>query len=232
MNKVLGRRRQYLAFVALSLAALGLTLILYPSASAYFRRFFGAANPILVVCAASVVGAIALGLLQSRDGFEIFKGPATLRGMALSGGLATVFAVAIIIADFVIRYPRDTNVPMPQALLFYPAIGFVAEVVFHVLPLALLMRVLTPLRKRFSSDRLVWLAILFVAVVEPSFQVLFEGKPLSWAAAYTWIHVFAIAWLQLYVFRRYDFMSMFSFRLFYYMYWHIIWGVIRLKVLF
>jgi hypothetical protein len=33
-------------------------------------------------------------------------------------------------------------------------------------------------------------------------------------------------------FRRYDFASMYSFRLVYYAYWHVAWGVIRLKVLF
>ena len=53
--------------------------------------------------------------------------------------------VAIIIADFFIRYPEDINVPVPEALLFYPAVGFVAEIAFHVLPLALLLFVLAPL---------------------------------------------------------------------------------------
>jgi hypothetical protein len=231
MNEVMSRRRQYLTFAVLSLAALGLTAILLPSSDAYFRRFYGSADPIFVVLAATVVGAAALSLLQYR-GFEILKGRATLRGMSLSGVLATILAVAIVIADLVIRYPQDTNVPMPQALFFYPSIGFVAEIVFHVAPLAVLMLVLTPLRKRVGPDRLVWFCILFVAALEPSFQVLFEGKPLSWGLIYTWIHVFAISFFQLYVFRRYDFMSMYAFRLFYYAYWHVLWGVLRLKLLF
>ena len=77
-----------------------------------------------------------------------------------------------------------------------------------------------------------WLGILLVAVLEPTFQTLFEGKVFTWRAAYTWIHVFAMAFLQLYVFRRFDFVSMYSFRLIYYAYWHILWGVVRLKVLF
>ena len=77
-----------------------------------------------------------------------------------------------------------------------------------------------------------WLGILLVSVLEPTFQVLFEGKALTWGAAYTWIHVYAIAFLQLYIFRRFDYVSMVSLRLFYYAYWHILWGVIRLEVLF
>lgn len=38
--------------------------------------------------------------------------------------------------------------------------------------------------------------------------------------------------LQLHVFRRFDFVSMLSLRLVYYVYWHLIWGAIRLRVLF
>ena len=79
-----------------------------------------------------------------------------------------------------------------------------------------------------------WLCLLLVALVEPFFQMRwgFAGRPLSWAEAYVGLHVFAINVLQLYVFRRYDFISMYSLRLFYYLYWHIIWGYLRLQWLF
>jgi hypothetical protein len=223
---------QYAGYIAFSLAALIFFIVLLPSSGAYFRRFFGEVNPILVIVSASVVGAAALWILQSRYGFVIFGGMTTLRGVALSFVLATLLAVAIVVADFIIRYPQDTNVPVPQALLFYPAIGFVAEIAFHVLPLAFLLLIIHPLAGRLGSERVVWAGILLVAVLEPTFQVLFEGKALTWGSVYTWIHVFAIALLQLYVFRRFDFVSMYSFRLIYYAYWHILWGVIRLKVLF
>ena len=104
------------------------------------------------------------------------------------GGSGDRAAVAIVVADFIIRYPEDTNVPVPQAFLFYPAVGFVAEIVFHVLPLALLLLALTPLAKGLDKDRVVWLGILVVAVLELTFQVLFEEKPYTWGALYTWIH--------------------------------------------
>ncbi len=224
--------RQFVAFVVLSIVAVGLTAILITSTSAYFQRFFGRINPMLAVAMATVVGGVSLTLLQSLGKFEILRGRETLRGMAVSAGMATLLAVAIIIADFFIRYPKDINVPVPEALLFYPTIGFVAEITFHVLPLALLLLILAPLRKRLGTDRLVWVGIAIAAVSEPTFQIVFTGESFSLASAYTWVHVFAIAFLQLYVFRHYDFVSMYSFRLIYYAYWHIMWGMIRLKVLF
>ena len=225
-------RWQYAVYFALSFVALVFIVILLPSSGAYFRRFFGETNAILVIVVASVVGAAALWVLQSSHEFVILKGRTTLRGVALSAVLATVLGVAIVVADFIIRYPQDMNVPVPQALLFYPAVGFVAEIMFHVLPLVLLLLALNPLVGHLGRNRVVWLGILLVAVLEPTFQVLFEGKAFTWGAAYTWIHVFAIAFLQLYMFRHFDFVSMYSFRLFYYAYWHILWGVIRLQILF
>jgi hypothetical protein len=232
ISQQLDLRWQYIAYFALSLIAFIFFVILLPSSGAYFRRFLGDANPIVVVVVASLVGAAALWALGSSYGFVILKKGATLRGVGLSLVFATLLAVAIVIADLLIRYPKDTNVPVPQALLFYPAIGLIAEIIFHILPLALLLFIMHPLAGRLGNERVVWIGIILVAALEPTFQVLFEGKAFTWGSAYTWIHVFAIAFLQLYVFRRFDFMSMYSFRLFYYAYWHILWGVIRLHVLF
>jgi len=165
-----------------------------------------------------VAGAVVLLLLQSRYQFALLKGKTTLQGVTLSAILATLLAMAIVIADIIIRYPQDTNVPIPQAFLFYPAVGFVAEIIFHILSLGLLLLALNPLVGWLGKERVLWLGILLVAVIEPTFQVLFGGRAFSWGAVYTWIHVFAIAFLQLYVFRRFDFFSMYSFRLFYYAY--------------
>ncbi len=232
MDETWSKRKQYLAFTCLSLVMVGLTAILARSSSIYYQRYYGNADPIVVAIGASLVGALSLYVLMLRGGFEIVRGRATLRGVAVSAGLATLMGVAIIIADLFIRYPENLNVPVPEALLFYPTIGFVAEIVFHVLPLAILMLAFSPLRRRLGANRLVWLCIVIVAVSEPVFQVAFDPDPFSWSAAYTGVHVFAFALLQLAVFRRYDFASMYSFRLFYYAYWHIVWGVIRLDVLF
>jgi len=228
----MNRTWQYATYLLLFFVALSLTVVLLPSSVEHFRRFYGETNAVLVTVLAAVAGGLALWGLASNYDFVIFGGRATLRGMALSAVLATVLAVAIIIADFIIRYPEDLNVPLPEALLFYPAIGFVAELLFHVVPLALLLLLLSPLSGSLGKERVVWLAILLVAALEPAFQVLFEGEPLTWGDAYTWLHIFTIAFLQLYVFRRFDFVSMYAFRLFYYAYWHILWGVLRLEVLF
>jgi hypothetical protein len=232
MNRFWDKRRQYLLYAALSAAAFGLTAAVVPSSSAYFRRFFGNINPLVVVAAAGAIGGLSLAQLETRGWPGVFKGTTSLRGMALSAGLATLFSVVIVIVDVFIRYPENLNVPVPEAVAFYPAVGFVAEVAFHLLPLTLITLALTPVSKGPSSNSFAWLCIALTAAVKPTFQMSFERELLSWAAAYTWVHVFLIGFFQLYVFRRYDFVTMYCFRLFYYAYWHLIWGVVRLEVLF
>jgi hypothetical protein len=232
MEQMWNRQRQWTAYVLLTALALAMTAVLLPASEPDFERFIGPRNPLLVVLGAGAIGAAALHYLQQRHGFAIVRGRATLRGIAISAGLATLMAVDAIIADLIVRFPAEMNVPMPRALLFYPAIGFIAEIVFHVAPLALLLLILTPLGPRIGENRVVWLAILIVAMTEPTFQVTFEGRVLTWRDLYTWLHVGAIALLQLAVFRRYDFLSMYAFRLIYYAYWHIAWGMVRLELLF
>jgi hypothetical protein len=156
-----------------------------------------------------------------------------MRGVVLSAMLATMFAVAVILVDLSIVFPYY-HVPPPQSLLFYPAIAYVAEIAFHALPLSLVLVCLGPLFKTLDPNRLVWLCILLVSYLEPIFQlgVGFSKESFSWADMYVGLHVFAFNLLQLYVFRRYDFVSMYAFRLVYYIQWHIAWGSVRLHVLF
>lgn len=240
--------KQYIAFGVLSLVVFGLTATLSLSRvtfaqsyigsiqvnpAGFFQSFFGSIDPLIAVAIIAVVGVASLGFLQWRGWFEIFTMRGTLRGMFVSAIIATLFGIEVVIAETtnIFRLPADTNVPLPWSLMFYPVMGYVVEVVFHALPLALLLAVLGPLFKKLNMPDPIWLCILVVSLLEPIFQVRSE-QPFSLAQAYIGLHVFAINFLQLYVFRRYGFVSMYSFRLFYYLYWHILWGALRLQWLF
>ncbi len=227
----LGWGRQVLFFAALWLIAVAFTTLVAPSTGAYFERFYGPARPLAVMVVAGAAGAAALWVL-SRFGFVIFEGRRTLQGIRLSAVFATILAFAVVVADVLLRYPQDINVPVPRALLFYPSIGLTAEVVFHLVPLACLLPVLGAIMPHGGRDRLVWVALALVAVSEPIFQVAVGGGGTGLVDVYTWVHVFVLASLQLYVFRRFDFAAMYGFRLIYYLYWHISWGTIRIPVLF
>ena len=227
-------RQSSIALALLSFAAVGATAILSLSESNFFRPYFGNLNPLLAVALVSVLGFVSLGYLRSRGWFEIYVAAKSRAGIAVSAAIATLFALEAVFADLLIRFPRDLNVPPPSSLLFYPAIGYVVEICFHALPLAILLAALGLVFTRPNANRLVWPCIVLAAAIEPVVQIGLgsSGHLMSWANAYVGLQVLAINLVQLYIFRRYDFVSMYSFRLIYYLYWHILWGYFRLRWIF
>jgi len=227
-------RTQYLVLGLLSLGVIGFTAIasLFPGTP--FQRYFRGIHPVLAVASVIVLGIASLVFLRSRGWFAILAMDRSRRGIAVAATIATVFAVTIVPIDLVTRFPRNLNVPPPQSLFFYPAIGYVVEVAFHAVPLALLLGLVGPLWKKRNTAALVWPCLLFASVLEPLLQVRLgsTGTPFAWAEGYVALHVFAFNLLQLHVFRRFDFVSMYAFRLVYYVYWHIIWGYLRLRWLY
>jgi len=216
---------QYLVYAGLAIAALGLAATAYFADNLVFSRLIGAMNPFKVMIPIVLSGFVLSAFLLSRYGFAIY-GKETLKGVLISAGLASILGAVAILIDYRIVYPKTMNVLFPESLAYYPSIAFFAEIVFHLLPLTLLAIIL--------RGKMLWIAILIAALADPIFQI-FAAVAASypwWAVIVTGLHVFVINFLMLVVFRRYDFVSMLSFRLFYYIIWHIVWGNIRLRVLF
>jgi hypothetical protein len=145
------------------------------------------------------------------------------------------FGAAILLVDRIVVFPADINAPFPTSLSFYPSIGWLAEIVFHVVPFAILLGALVPRVRADRRRRLIALVIVAVAAIEPAFQLAFSSEAEHFpraAAAYVAAHVFALNLVQFELFRRYGFLSMYALRLGYYCVWHIGWGHARLQILF
>ena len=110
--------------------------------------------------------------------------------------------------------------------------GFLVEVLFHVLPLSLLLFITGALFKNINHERLIWGSIAIVALLEPVYQVVFMESALVWAKIVTGVNLFLFNLTQLTIFKRYDFISMYLSRLIYYAIWHILWGHLRLELLY
>lgn len=225
---------QYLALSLLALGAVAATAILSLSGSTAFQPYLGNLNPVLTILLVTALGFVSLGFLHSRGWFEICAGRKSLKGTARAAVLASLLAIPAILVDLRHPFPRDMNVPPPQSLLFYPAIGYLVEITLHALPLALLLASLGRLTNWVSSQLLAWGSILTAALLEPILQAHWATSASggSWVDVFVGLQVFAVNLLQLYIFRRYDFVSMYMFRLAYYLQWHILWGYVRLQVLY
>jgi hypothetical protein len=96
--------------------------------------------------------------------------------------------------------------------------AFIAEVLFHLAPLALLA---------VAARSLSWRVIAVAALPEAVFQASqATGVALQ---AFVALHVFAFGAFGLVIFRHYGFVAMLTLRLCYYGLWHIGWGYMRLN---
>lgn len=224
---------QYGIFLAISFAVLVLFGLLYYYNNQSFKPYFGDANPLIVVAISVILGILLLQVHLSNGWFLVYK-KESHKGFIISAGLAIVFGVIIIIVDLFAVFPEDINVPYPQSLLFYPAIGFIVEIVFHLLPLTVLLGFFTTVVKQRDVKKIVWPSIILVSFLEPVYQVIpgFGQQVSAWTDIYIGIHILLINLGQLWLFKRYDFLSMYLFRLVYYLVWHVGWGYLRLQLLF
>lgn len=218
-----GQRQQVIALVVMAALAVAMTAALWPSHAAFYRRFFGPLPALWVVAFGCAAGGLALvHLMRAHDSLPVVRGGASLRGMAVATVVAIPLAAVAVLADVLLRFPADINLPPPAALLFYPAIAFVVEMFFHALPMALLTLVhRAPWHSRAG--------LAAVALLEPAFQLVLAPRLLAATTLFTALQVLVINVAQLLIWRRHDFVSMLWLRLVYYAGWHIVWGLLRLQ---
>lgn len=223
---------QYTVFLLLSGMIFVLTLVTQRAISTSFQRFFGGIPAPFALLIVILLGLILFSFLLNNGQFVVYR-LGNLKGLLLAIGLAVPFAAVMILVDRWSPYPADINVSFPYSLAFYPVMGYVVEILFHLLPVCLLYFILGVLVDEASSQRLIGLIILIAALIEPAFQVsLTAGQNSNGVIAYLGLHLFLINLVQLLLFRRYDFVTMYSFRFSYYALWHILWGHLRLSLLF
>ncbi len=231
---IYNERLQYQVFIGLSIVLIVLTGIGYFSNNLLFQQILGGINPVIVSFLTIILGFTLFSFLLSKGWFVIYK-KGNLKGLFYSSGLAALFGLIVILVDFSTRfYPADINILFPESLLYYPAIGFFAEILFQVLPLTLILIILTPLSKKINSNKIMWVSIVIASLLEPIFQVmsLFSRQSPLWFAVFEFMRIFIVILSQLTFFKRYDFVTMYWFRIVYYTFWHIVWGHIRLELLF
>lgn len=218
---------QYLIFTGLSLCVILIGML---SEKSSYRRYFGDISPILIFVLVSISGIILLSYLLKKEQLKIYN--KSKKGLLLSAGLTVPFLLVIILLDLKVVFPGDLNIFYPQSLLFYPVIAYIVEIIFHILPLSILFFLSSLFTKR-NSKIILWVTILIVSLVEPVYQTIFNlGKYSLLTVIYISLHIFLINLVQVKIYQKYDFISMYSFRLVYYLLWHVLWGYIRLEILF
>lgn len=223
------RAADLVVLAAISLLALAAAAVLTYWSVSYFEPFIGSAPPALLIAVAAALGIPTLVYLQSRHWIHIRSPRNATAGLIVSFLLASIFGAAIVIVDLLVGVGPVWTVPPPQSVLFYPAVAYVVEIVFHVLPMGLLLLLFGGLAGKYRPGNAFGSIAIGVALIEPVFQLYFNlpGLMISFVDVIVGLHIYFINLAQLYIFRRFDFVSMLVFRLVYYLHWHIVWGFLR-----
>jgi hypothetical protein len=203
------------------------------------RRFLGPVSPLVAVAAATATGSIAIEVLSRRGWCPPEDRLDRRAGVRLAAGAAALAGAAIAF-DLVVPFDRDMNVAWPTSLVAYPTIAFLAEVGLHLLPLVVVGAVADRLADRRPrpdgrgpSSGVVAAAFTAVALVEAAGQAAAAlGGPHPRAALFVGPHLLAIGLVELAAFRRAGFAALATFRVTYYLVWHVVWGGLRIDVLF
>ena len=220
----------YAVFIVTSLVIVTAATIQTVLRPELYEPYFMDVPPAFAIAVIGIVGWIALWFLDRRGVFRL-RHVSRGCGVAAAVGLGLPFMISATVADLIGRFPETLNVPLPAALLFYPVMGYVVELLFHAIPLSLLLPATALLLRSWPAERRTGLCIAFAAVLEPTFQVLrsTSDTPLT---VFMLIQVFVFGCVELWLFRRYGFIAMYVVRLTYYGYWHVLWGHLRLLWLF
>ncbi len=181
----------------------------------WFARYFGSMPPAICVAALGVVAILVVPHLK-RHGFW---GAPRVDAVLVAPSLVVGFAAFIIAVDSLAGLSSDLNAPLPWALLYYPAMGFAAQVALHLAPLVAILW-----SAPAFSQRRPWAVMTIAAAPEAALQALnAEGATASLVA----LHVLAFGVVEIYLLRQFGFAVMYAFRLGYYLLWHILWAVVR-----
>ncbi len=207
-------------FLPIALAALAVSFAAPLLPRAPFAYYLGPLPPAVAMLIVTGLGLWAGRRLHAVEWMpRAWLSPKRLLRLA---ALGAALALPTLALDFTLPFPATINAPLPEALAFYPAIGFAAETIFHLLPFAL-MSLLIPRRPNA--------AIAAGALVEPVFQIA-AGGGLDARNAIMAAILFGFGLVQMTALHRHGFAAAYALRIGYYLVWHIAWGAVRLPLLF
>jgi hypothetical protein len=210
-----------------------LTAIGHMPARDFYHKFIGDISPIVAISGCILIGLVCLVVVTFRGWLAtIVLGEDRL---ALPGfALAAFLALVAIIIDLFIRFPEDMNQAFPASLAFYPSIGFLVEVVFHLVPITVFLFLMELLIKNCGKAAVVWSALLIVALIEPLYQTvsMATGRYHLAGLIAVFVNLLVFNVTQVVLFKRLGFLPMYASRLLYYSIWHVIWGHFRIGILY
>ena len=225
------REFPFTAMLVGSVAVIACLYLVLLSGDVDLGLYFGNVSPVLSVAIVCAIGVLVLYALHKYSGFSVYDPYKFRKGIPVAVALVCPFMIIMTIVDVALRFPPDINVALPTAIVFYPAIAYVAQIALHVAPFAILLASTTLIFKSRSTTWCIWLSITIASAIEATFQAVSssDGHGLSIIAGIVAVILWLYGVAELYLYRRFDFATMYAFRIFSSGYWHLLWGNLRIS---
>jgi hypothetical protein len=187
----------------------------------------------------TVVGLLGV-MLADRTGFPAAWGePGTnAKRVWLPAVLGVALGILAIITDVATGWTRfaaaqmklpTIHIEFPASALIYPGGAIIVEVIYRILLVPLLLWLISSvILKGRGQESTFWVLAALTALLEPLSQDLgpILHTPMHVTFAVLFVEDLALNLGQAWLFRRYGFLSAILLRVFFYLVWHVLWGLI------
>ena len=118
---------------------------------AFYSKLLGKLNPIIIFSVSGAAAFLSLTYLE-RFGLYFISRSTTVRKLLIYFSISIILGCIPVLIDIWKNFPKDINVLFPQSLLYYPTIGLLADIIFHLLPTTLLLAIF-----RFGIKKHPWI---------------------------------------------------------------------------
>ncbi|MBN2057172.1 MAG: hypothetical protein JW782_00010 [Candidatus Saganbacteria bacterium] len=144
------------------------------------------------------------------------------------------FGMVLALLDVIFKLPADLNIAWPYSVPYYLQGAIFADIQ-HFFPIVFLVWLVSSLiMKGRWQARIYWTAAVLISLVEPlqMTRLTATAGPVGAFTIVLAVYIFAVNFMQAVCLKRAGFLSMLSLRLGQYLVWHIIWGALRLPLIF
>ncbi len=117
------------------------------------------------------------------------------------------------------------HIAFPASVLVYPGGAIIVEVVYRLVAIPLLLwLVSTKLCRGRWQDEIFWVLAILTSLIEPAGDLGLRELGMATTVS-VFAQDFALNFAQAWLFRRYGFLAAILLRVFFYLIWHVLWGL-------
>jgi hypothetical protein len=122
---------------------------------------------------------------------------------------------------------KTIHIDFPASLLIYPGGAIIVNIVYRIFPIPFLLWIISNLiLKGRAQNRTFWILAILLSFVEPTGDIGLKELGYGTMSA-VFIQDYVLNIIECWLFRTLGFLPPILMRIFFYLIWHVLWGVVR-----